>query len=136
MKKRYVRAILTALLLIVVCSGCSMISKEQIKLRDLDMTVLSEERIPEELLSIVNEKKGQPFSLTYKDNQNLFICIGYGEQKSVGYSVVVDELYLTDSTIVVKTSLLGPDEVPRTQTLSYPYIVIRTELLDLPVMFE
>lgn len=136
MKKRFAWVTLLALFLIMVCSGCSMISKEQIKLRDLDMTVLSEERIPEELLSIVNEKKGQPFSLTYKDNQNLFICIGYGEQKSGGYSVVVDELYLTDSTIVVKTSLLGPEEIPQKPTPSYPYIVIRTELLELPVMFE
>lgn len=129
-------AIITIVMLCFLCSGCALLSEETVKLRDLDMTVLSEERIPEELMRIIEEKKEQPFSLTYKDRENLFICIGYGEQKTGGYSVAVNELYLTDSSIQVNTSLLGPEKENRESQASYPYIVIRTELLDLPVVFE
>ena len=53
---------------------------EKIKLRDLDFTVLSEEKIPEELKTVIAEKGTEPFKLTYSDNQNLYISIGYGDR--------------------------------------------------------
>ena len=59
-------------------AGCSMISEEDVKLRDLDFTVLSEEKIPQELSAIIEEKEGGAFKLTYSDNEFLYICIGYG----------------------------------------------------------
>ena len=93
----------------VLLSGCTYLSDEKIKLRDLDFTVLSEEKIPEELKSIIEERKDAPFQITYTDNVNLYICIGYGEQKTGGYSIAVEELYLTDSNIYADTSLLGPE---------------------------
>lgn len=118
-------------------AGCNLLSEEKIKLRDLEMTVLSEDKIPAELKNIIDEKKSQPFQLTYKDEGNLYICIGYGEQSTGGYSVVVNELYLTDSSICVNTSLLGPESADRdNQVPSYPFIVIKTELLENPVIFE
>ena len=89
-------------------SACTMLSEEKIKLRDLDFTVLSEDKIPEQLKSIIEEKKAQPFQITYTDNVNLYICIGYGEQETGGDSIAVNELYLTDANIFVSTSLLGP----------------------------
>lgn len=58
---------------------------------------------------MIAEKGTEPFKLTYSDNQNLYISIGYGEQKTGGYSIAVDALYLTDDAIYVSTSLLGPD---------------------------
>ena len=118
-------------------SACTMLSEEKIKLRDLDFTVLSEDKIPEQLKSIIEEKKAQPFQITYTDNVNLYICIGYGEQETGGYSIAVNELYLTDSNIFVSTSLLGPEASQKEdKTPSYPYIVIKTEYLDQTVTFE
>lgn len=118
-------------------SGCTYLSDEKIKLRDLDFTVLSEEKIPEELKGILEEKKSQPFQITYTDNQNLYICIGYGEQETGGYSIAVEELYLTDSNICVNTSLLGPEASEKgNKTPSYPYIVLKTEFLEQTVVFE
>lgn len=136
----YMKKIEIALLVFVVVlmlSGCTLLSEERVKLRDLDFTVLSEEKIPEELKTLIEEKKMEPFKLTYSDNEHLYICIGYGEQTTGGYSIAVNELYLTDTAICVSTSLLGPDvsekgnEVP-----TYPYIVIKTEYLEQPVVFE
>ncbi len=118
-------------------SGCTYLSDEKIKLRDLDFTVLSEEKIPEELKGILEEKKSLPFQITYTDNQNLYICIGYGKQETGGYSIAVEELYLTDDNICVDTSLLGPEASEKSnKTPSYPYIVLKTEFLEKTVVFE
>jgi len=135
MKKILVFAM--AVLLAITLSGCTLLSQERVKLRDLDFTVLAEEKIPEELLSIVNEKKSEPFKLTYSDKDYLYICIGYGEQATGGYSIAVNELYETDSAIYVNTELLGPDPSEKSNpTPSYPYIVLKTEYLDHTVIFE
>lgn len=121
----------------IILSGCTLLSEERVKLQDLDFTVLGEEMIPEELLSIINEKKAEPFQLTYSDREFLYICIGYGEQTTGGYSIAVNELYLTDSAIYVNTELLGPDASEKNhRTPSYPYIVIKTPYLDQTVIFE
>lgn len=135
MKKIRLCGILLACLLLA--GGCAMLSEEKVKLRDLDFTVLSEEKIPAQLLAIVEEKKASPFQITYTDNANLYICIGYGEQETGGYSIAVNELYLTDSNIFVSTSLLGPDASEKSnKTPSHPYIVIKTEYLEQTVTFE
>lgn len=128
-------------LLLIICaafiSGCTLLSEEKVKLRDLDFTVLSEEKIPEQLLAILEEKKASAFQITYTDNANLYICIGYGEQETGGYSIAVDELYLTDTNIVVGSSLLGPEPSDKGNAApSYPYIVIKTEYLEQTVTFE
>lgn len=132
---------LTVMLGIVFLTGCSMLSEEKIKLRDLDFTVLSEETIPEELKTLMEDKKAEaptaPFKLTYSDNENLYICIGYGEQATGGYSIAVNELYLTDNAIYVNTSLLGPSPSEKNSgKTSYPCIVIKTEKLEQTVIFE
>lgn len=135
--KNKLAASLVSILLFAALTGCSMKSEERVKLRDLEFTVLGEEKIPEELLAIMTEKGGEPFQLTYSDNEYLYISVGYGEQPTGGYSISVNELYLTDNAIYVSTSLLGPDTAPRSNgTPSYPCIVIKTEYLDKTVIFE
>lgn len=123
--------------IVALLSGCTMLSEERMKLRDLEFTVLSEEKIPEELKTIIEEKKATPFKLTYSDNEYLYISIGYGEQTTGGYSVTVNELYLTDNAIYVNTTLLGPEGAEKKDDIaSYPYIVMKTEYLDETVIFE
>ncbi len=141
MRKRRitVKILLGAILAVsvLVLSGCTLLSEEKIKLRDLDFTVLSEEKIPVELKTILEERKSAPFQITYTDNENLYICIGYGEQETGGYSIAVDELYLTDSNICVSTSLLGPESSDKANKApSYPFIVLKTEFLEQTVLFE
>jgi hypothetical protein len=139
MKK--ITSLLSAALLIVLSSlqltGCTFVSDERIKLRDLDFTILSEDVVPDELKKIIDEKQGQEFRLTYSDNDNLYICIGYGEQQGGGYSITVNELYLTDDAIYVNTALLKPDKTSDAKiSTSCPYVVIKTEHLDETVIFE
>lgn len=139
MKKTYVivAIFVFCFLLSFMLTGCTMLSEERVKLRDLEFTVLSEEKIPAELMTIIKEKKGEPFKLTYSDNEFLYISIGYGEQATGGYSIAVNELYLTDNAIYVNTSLLGPDSTVQSENApSYPCIVLKTEYLDETVIFE
>lgn len=115
--------------------GCSLMSTEEVKLRDLDFTILGEEMVPAELATMIEERKADAFKMTYSDNRNLYICVGYGQQETGGYSITVDELYLTEEAIYVQTTLLGPDVSEKgNKTPSYPYIVIKTEYLDQPVI--
>ena len=125
------------MVLIILFSGCEMMSMEKVKLRDLEFVILSEEVLTEELKTIINERKTQPFKLTYSDADALYICVGYGAQKGGGYSITVDELYLTEDAIYVETTLLGPDEGKSSKDASsYPYIVIKTEALEENVVVE
>lgn len=118
-------------------SGCSVEKNNGDKVRDLEFTVVGEAELPEELRSIVAEKKAQPFKLTYSDNANLYIVVGYGPQSTGGYSIAVEELYLTDNSIVINTELLGPEKgSAEAQDTSYPFVVVKTEYLENPVIFK
>lgn len=127
-------------LFLILCfsfSACSVGGDEKGKVKDLEFTVVSEDRLSEELKAIMNEKKAAPFNLTFHDQNFLYICIGYGEQETGGYSIAVNELYLTKDSVCVDTNLLGPSaENKENPTPSYPYIVIKTEFVDKPVIFE
>ena len=106
-----------------------------VKLRDLDFTILGEELMPAELAAMIEERKVEAFKMTYSDNENLYICVGYGRQETGGYSIIVDHLYLTEEAVYVQTTMLGPDVSEKgNKTPSYPYIVIKTEYLDQPVV--
>ncbi len=136
MKKKW-KILLVLMLLMWMLTGCEMMSMERVKLRDLEFVILSEEVVPSQLKEIIEERKNAPFKLTYADADALYICVGYGQQESGGYSITVDELYLTDTAIYVETTLLGPQDVENTtKTPSYPYIVIKTEPLEQSVICE
>ncbi|MEY8356660.1 protease complex subunit PrcB family protein [Lachnospiraceae bacterium 54-53] len=118
-------------------SGCFAGGDDGEKVRDLEFTVVADADIPQELRQIIAEKQQSPFKLTYSDDQNLYIVVGYGQQAGGGYSIAVNELYLTENSIVLDTELIGPDKGENTGTEpSYPFIVIRTEMSELPVVFQ
>lgn len=118
-------------------SGCSAGRDNQNKVRDLEFTVTGEAEEPDELKKIIAEKRETPFKLTYSNDQGLYIVVGYGKQKSGGYSIAVNDLYLTENSIVIDTELIGPDKgTPIGEEPSYPYIVVRTEYLENPIVFQ
>lgn len=119
--------------------GCTGEKKDSLeKVKDLDFTVITEENAPEELLTIVEEKKEGGFKLTFQDNGFLYICRGYGKQETGGFCIKVDALYETENAIYLDTTLEGPvpGEEEKRKSPSYPYVIIKTELVDKPVVFE
>lgn len=101
------------------------------KVKDLEYTILSEERIPKELAPLLEEKKEEAFEMTYSDREFLYICIGYGKQEYSGHQIVVNDLFLGEKGILVDTSLLGPEAgSEKINTVQYPVIVLKTELME------
>ena len=112
-----VAALLAWVFVVRFLTACSVEKEDLQKVRDLEFTVVGETDLPEELKNVIGEKKMAPFKLTYTDDQNLYIVVGYGEQAD--------------------TELLGPESAEQAGTeKSYPYIVVKTEHLEEPVIFQ
>lgn len=141
-RKRAVKcgAVWAGLMLLLTVAGCAKTRDSTEKIKDLEFTVLAEENIPEELKAVIEEKKEAAFKVTYQDNGFLYICTGYGEQVSGGYSISVNALYLTENAIYADTTLMGPEPdgalTGNKTAPSCPYIVLKTEFIDKPVVFE
>ena len=117
--------------------GCGMGKTKVKKVRDVEFTVIEQSEIPKELLNTLEEKKKEGFKLTYTDEKNLYLAVGYGEQKTGGYSISVDECFLAKNAIYFGTTLTGPQKGERiNEVSSYPYIVVKMENIEEPVVFE
>jgi len=129
------------LLLVIIATAAALIAcgkEDEIKkIRDLDFTVVEDADLPGELKELIEEKKAEPFKISYSNKDNLYIAVGYGKQNSGGYSITVDEVYLTNNAIYIDTNLIGPssDDVV-SQGVTYPYVVVKLEYIDKRVVFE
>lgn len=127
------------LLMLTICvlAGCGVQTRDEERLKDLEFTVLDPEKIPEELRNVLEEKTAEPFKVTYEDEGYTYICVGYGEQKSSGYSIIVEDLYLTSNAVYVETELLGPGNGEETAAATTcPYIVLKLENMGKSVVFQ
>ena len=92
---------------------------------------------PEEFLKNLEEKKINPFQMTYQDGTYLYMAVGYGEQKTGGYSILVKKLTETKDKIFLNTELRGPSkEETVLEKPSFPYVVIKIENISKEVVFE
>lgn len=126
------------LMTVVLISGCS-VEKEgsSDKISDVDFTVVEEIDIPEEVKSLIEEKKANPFQVAFVMGESTYIIVGYGEQATGGYSIAVDGFYMAEDGLHVSTTLLGPEKDATVDAnASYPYIVLKTEAMDGEVIFE
>ncbi|MBQ3165352.1 MAG: protease complex subunit PrcB family protein [Lachnospiraceae bacterium] len=134
---KWMKKMVVVLFVIMSMCGCATEDKMDAKLRDLEFTVVAEEEQPEALVEVIEQKKSSSFQISYTLGEDLYLAIGYGEQQTGGFSISVDELYETENNIVVNTTLLGPSADEQVvQGITYPYIVIKTELLDKDVDFR
>lgn len=134
-KRKYILMIIL-LGVLMLLGGCVRKECEE-KVKDLEFTVTKEEELPEALRQQIEEKKEGDFRFTYSDNEYLYVARGYGIQETGGYSISVEDCYLSDTAICVKTRLQGPkngEEV--TKAPSYPFIVLKLELREEEVLFQ
>jgi hypothetical protein len=135
MRRRHV-LILGCVLLLLCMTGCALQTKEK-KLRDVEYTVVGAEDVPQELQEEINKIKDEEFQLTYDDGAYLYMAKGYGTRESSDYNISVQQVYLTEHTIVFETQITGPAEgTDAANKETTPYIVIKTERLDGQVIFE
>lgn len=135
--KRRMMAVILTLLFSLSLTACKMQTNATKKLSDLDYTIISGRELPDELYDILEEKKTESFKLTYEEDDWLYLCVGYGQQETGGYSIAVNELYLTENAIYFDTSLIGPGpEEAAGKCESFPYLTARIAYLDKPVVFQ
>lgn len=136
LEKRIYRVLLVCLFCMGVMA-CATKQDPMKKIKDLEFSVIAEDKLPEELLASIEQKKAQPFKMTFQDQGFLYICVGYGEQNTAGYSITINELYETDNAVYIDTNLIGPGPEEKGQdTQTYPYVVVKTENIDKPVVFD
>ena len=90
-----------SIFVLMLLSGCVRKECEE-KVKDLEFTVTKEEELPEALRQQIEEKKEGDFRFTYSDNEYLYVARGYGIQETGGYSISVEDCYLSDTAICVK----------------------------------
>ncbi len=126
----------TVLLLAILLTGCKENDVPIGELSDLTFSVLPDDELPDNLNTIIEGRKRDPFQLTYATKDALYIVRGYGEQPTGGYSIQVRSLCEDANTIFFDSVLFGPSEQDRvSNTPSYPYIVLRVAPSDKTVDF-
>ena len=74
--------------------------------------------------------------LTYLAEDALYVARGYGEQPSGGYSIAVDDLYLSGTDLCIKTTLIGPAADEKVTTaVTYPFIVLKLQPMETEAHF-
>ena len=86
---------------------------------------------------MIEENKSKEIKLSYEKDGYLYIARGFGEQKNGGYSIRENYCYLAEDGVHVQFELLGPPagETPP-EEVTYPYIVVKTEMEGQNIIFE
>lgn len=132
------RCIVIAICLItLILSACKTEKVDVKKLKDVDFTVVEEADIPEELLKLINEKKTESFKMTFTSEDAFYIVVGYGAKPTGGFSIAINDVYLTKNAIYFDTDLIGPEEGESvTQATTYPFVVAKLPKMDMRVLFK
>ena len=126
-------------MLLFFVTGCK---REQDEIRsEIEYTVCDNTMLPDELRDIIDERKDRVFKLAYIDTDNMYIAVGYGEKDRNNLCVMVEELYATDKAIYIETNLLTNGATPSDATTygsssMYPYVVVKCQKIDLPVLYD
>lgn len=128
---------LVGVFLALVLAGCSFKESSDKNKAEIDFTVVAKDGVPDELAKVIDSKKSGAFSMSCTIEGYTYIAVGYGEQATGGYSIRVDEMYETDSSVGIRTTLIGPSAGEAVNKMkTYPYIVVKIECTDKNVNFE
>ncbi|MDO5422309.1 MAG: protease complex subunit PrcB family protein [Eubacteriales bacterium] len=134
--KRLIPLLLCIVLSVFLLTGCNP-QESEVQGDPLEFTVLTQEEIPAQLLEVIESHKQNEIQMSYKIEDYLYIVRGYGQQDTGGYSIAVNSCVLAEDGIHVDFSLLGPQtEETIAKEPSNPYLVIKLEYRDTPVLFD
>ncbi len=140
--KRTKAAFLMLLFLFVMVALTACVDKKKDSgKKDIEFTVCDKTKLPEELVEIIEEKKEKECKLTYINGSYMYIVVCYGEHSRDNLNVIVNDLYITEAAVYVDTTLATSKNTPTNATAvgeysMYPYIVLKCEKYDLPVIFD
>ena len=103
----------------------------------IDYTVVENEDLPIELKKLIDNKKQSTLRLTYTTKDYTYIVAGYGTKETSGYSIRVDDVYVSGNAVYADFKLIGPAEGEQVNEVSTtPYIVLKYEKRDESVVFK
>ena len=68
----------------VLLCGCVFNEGSDQKVDDWPFAVVESDELPEEILSMIDKKKEEPFQMAYHENDVTYIILGYGRQDTSG----------------------------------------------------
>ena len=114
--------------ILAFASGCGASGPQEEERKETAFTLVSAEKLPEELAELIEENKKEEIRMTYTDAGETYLVRGYGEQKTGGYSIEVVRCESDEQTLFFDTRLLGPETGKRLQKEpSYPVLVAKTK---------
>ncbi len=139
--KRNLKLIIVGIMVFVfflIClTGCEVSKTSEKKIKDLEFTVCDENRLPTALVGIIQEKRKEPFKMTYNTKDYMYIVVGYGAEDRKDVGVSVSELYMTKNSIFIDTNLVVQEgDALENGLVSYPWIAVKCEKYDMPVIFK
>ena len=124
-------ALMLAISFCMACSGGQADNHEKI-----DYTVVENEDLPIELKKLIDNKQST-LRLTYTTKDYTYIVAGYGTKETSGYSIRLDDLYVSGNALYADFKLIGPAEGEQVNEVSTtPYIVLKYEKRDESVVFK
>ena len=144
-----IKMLLTVIVVTTLLSGCSFGTIEEQKTGDVTYEIVKKEEIPEQLKEEIKEagkkvsplKKNNNIVISYadtgKEETYLYVVRGYGTQQTTGYSIEVNACYETVDTVVLRTTLQGPEKKEKIhKKKTYPYIVIKMPYTEKQIIYE
>lgn len=122
----------------MIFGGCGDNQKPE-KTGDVSYEIVPEADLPEELAKLIEERKESEFRLSFSDEKNLYLIVGYGRQETGGYSIQIKDLYLAEDVIYIDTELQGPlpeETANAEESTQTPYIVVKMDMTDKTIYFE
>lgn len=136
-----IKMFLTVIAVITLLSGCSFGTIEEQKTGDVTYEIVKKEEIPEQLKEEIKEAEKKEMWISYadtgKEEAYLYVVRGYGTQQTTGYSIEVNACYETVDTVVIRTTLQGPEKKEKIhKKKTYPYIVIKMPYTEKQIIYE
>jgi hypothetical protein len=99
--------------------------------KPVDYTILQREAIPEKILDMMDKYVNQERALAVKLDNKIYVVVTRGNDKSYGIEMDKIDILKQDEKNIMRVKVLC-----KNKENSYPYIVVETNLNDLPDLIE
>ncbi len=107
------------------------------KPKTVSFSPVEENEIPAQITEILPNYRMKEKALVCKVNDEIYVVVTRGEKSSAGYGVEIKKILLetADNEQIVRVVAQFTDPKPgevQAQVLTYPYVVVKTDLKELP----
>jgi len=99
--------------------------------KPVDYTILQRESIPEKILDMMDKYVNQERALAVKLDNKIYVVVTRGDDKNHGIEMDKIDILKQDDKNIMRVKVLYKDKEK-----SYPYIVVETNLNNLPDSIE